>query len=55
MESDPDDLTSDTTLQGRHGPEIDSHGFVNPPVHRGSTVRFPTLEAFEGSLEVDLL
>ena len=30
-------------------------GFVNPPVHRASTVTFKTLEEFEGALSVDLL
>ena len=38
----------------RFGKTIDEHGFVNPPVHRGSTVRFRTLREFEQSLEVDL-
>ena len=54
MAADPSDPSGDTPLLGRHGPEIDRHGFVNPPIHRGSTVRFPDLESFEGSLEVDL-
>lgn len=29
------------------------HGFVNTPIHRGSTVLFPTLEALEGAMRVD--
>ncbi|MEE2681300.1 MAG: cystathionine beta-lyase [Planctomycetota bacterium] len=38
----------------RFGDLPDSHGFVNPPLHRGSTVRFDTLEDYERSLDVDL-
>ena len=38
----------------RFGKTIDEHGFVNPPIHRGSTVRFRTLAEYEQSLEVDL-
>ena len=29
------------------------HGFVNTPIHRGSTVLFPTLEALENAMRVD--
>ena len=29
------------------------HGFVNTPIHRGSTVLFPTLDALEGAMRVD--
>jgi cystathionine beta-lyase len=29
------------------------HGFVNTPIHRGSTVLFPTLDALEAALRVD--
>ncbi len=54
MASDPADSSGDTPLIERHGPEVDGHGFVNPPIHRGSTVRFRDLESFESSLEVDL-
>ena len=38
----------------RFGKPIDGHGFVNPPVHRGSTVRFRTLAEYQESLDVDL-
>ena len=43
-----------TDVVRRFGRKIDEHGFVNPPVHRGSTVRFRTLAEFERSLDVDL-
>jgi cystathionine beta-lyase len=29
------------------------HGFVNTPIHRGSTVLFPTLDALEAAMRVD--
>ena len=29
------------------------HGFVNTPIHRGSTVLFPTLDALEAAVRVD--
>ena len=32
-----------------------SDGFVNPPVHRTSTVTFKTLDEFERALSIDLL
>ena len=38
------------TRLGRHGP-----GFVNPAVHRGSTVTFETLAEFNQALSIDLL
>ena len=31
------------------------HGFVNTPVHRGSTVLFPTLDALEAAMRADTL
>jgi cystathionine beta-lyase len=31
----------------------DHHGFVNTPIHRGSTVLFPTLDALEGAMRGD--
>ena len=30
-----------------------NRGFVNTPIHRGSTVLFPTLDALEGAMRVD--
>ena len=53
---DPSSMTSTNarrtalTRLGRSGP-----GFVNPPVHRGSTVTFETLEEFNQALSIDLL
>ena len=47
-----DRVMDDTTQRGlatrlTHGsrPSVRSHGFVNPPVHRGSTVLHPSCEA----------
>ena len=52
----PDEMDPGRYTQAvqRFGAKIDEHGFVNPPVHRGSTVRFKTLQDYERSLEVDL-
>ncbi len=38
----PHGLHTRLSHAGRAGPRV--HGFVNPPVHRGSTVLYPTLE-----------
>ncbi len=39
------DMRFGTVLTHLSRPGIRSHGFVNPPVQRGSTVIFPTVQA----------
>src|SRR5690349_2709630 len=47
-ETPPDDLTL-LAHAGNH--PADNHGIINPPVYHASTVLFPTVAAFEASLE----